>query len=155
MSAPALAAPTTGRPSSIAAQRDIPAERERVFEFVADLNNHWLLADRFIKMVRLDRGGNGGRVRLRGPLGLYRTATTRVDRLEPGELVLGSATIGPVTSGTVCWTLEDSGAGTLVTLDVRAERLGRLDALLLSIGGRRWLRRLFARILVRLEQRLA
>jgi hypothetical protein len=129
--------------------------RELVFEFLADLNNHWLLADRFIRMVRLDASGTGGRVRLRGPLGLRRTATTRVDELEEPDFVRGSAGIGGTTRGTVCWALEDTGSGTLVTLDVQPERLGATDALLLRLGGRRWLRGVFARILVRLEERLA
>lgn len=128
--------------------------RERVFEFLADLNNHWLLADRFIEMVRLDDSGTGGRVRLRGPLGLRRTATTQVDELEEPDFVRGSAGIGDTTHGTVCWTLDETAGGTLVTLDVRAERLSRMDALLLRMGGRRWLRGVFGRILVRLEERL-
>lgn len=154
MSATAVADRSAGRQGAIGAQRQIAVPRERIFEFLADLNNHWLLADRFIKMVRLDASGAGGRVRLQGPLGLHRTATTRVDELEEPEFVRGSAGIGGTTHGTVCWTLEEAGSGTLVTLDVRADRLSRTDSLLLRIGGRRWLRGVFARILVRLEERL-
>ena len=155
MSATAVAGRSAGREGTIGAQREIAVPRERVFEFLADLNNHWLLADRFIEMVRLHESGTGGRVRLRGPLGLRRTATTRVDELGEPDFVRGSASIGEVTHGTVCWTLEETDTGTLVTLDVEAERLSRMDALLLRLGGRRWLRGIFARILVRLEERLA
>ena len=154
MSATAVAHRAARGKETIGAQREIAVPRERVFEFLADLNNHWLLADRFIEMVRLDASGTGGRVRLRGPLGLRRTATTRVDELEEPEFVRGSAGIGETTCGTVCWTLGETAAGTLVTLDVQADRLARADALLLRLGGRRWLRGVFARILVRLEERL-
>lgn len=153
MSASAVAA-RAGTFGVIVARREIAAPRERVFEFLADLNNHWLLADRFIEMVRLDDSGSGGRVRLCGPFGLRRTATTQVDELEYGDHVRGSASIGPVTRGSVCWTLEDAGSGTLITLEVQAERLSRLDAVLVRLGGRRWLGQVFARILERLEERL-
>jgi len=155
VSASAVAARAAGRDGSIAAQREIAVPRQRVFDFLSDLNNHWLLADRFIEMVQLDTSGSGGRVRLRGPLGLRRIATTQVDELDEPEVVRGSATIGDTTHGRVCWTLEETSDGTLVTLDVEADRLAQLDSLLLRMGGRRWLRGVFGRILVRLEERLA
>ena len=59
----------------------IPAAPEDVFAFLSDLQNHWRLADRFVEVVALessDGGGDGGTVRVRGPLGVRRTATTRV-----------------------------------------------------------------------------
>jgi uncharacterized protein YndB with AHSA1/START domain len=140
--------------SAIAAKRVIGVPRDRVFEFLADLDNHWLLADRFIEVVELN-GGSGGRVRLQGPLGLRRTAATRVDEMSRPAYVRGSASIGRGTSGHVRWTLDDHRDGTLVELEVSPDRMGPLDSLLLRAGGRRWLAGVFDRILVRLEERLA
>ena len=59
----------------------IPAAPEEVFAFLSDLGNHWRLADRFVEVVTLESSevghADGGTVRVRGPLGLRRTATTR------------------------------------------------------------------------------
>lgn len=61
----------------------VPAPRAPIFEFLADLENHWQLAGPFIEVVGLERPSGqsdapavGGRVRMRGPLGLWRTAHT-------------------------------------------------------------------------------
>jgi hypothetical protein len=51
---------------------------ERVFAFVADVHNHWRLSRRFAELDSLDSDARGGRVRIRGPLGLSRVARTRV-----------------------------------------------------------------------------
>ena len=58
------------------ASQQIPAERERVFEFLSDLENHWLLADGAISVVSV-APGDGGRVRMRGPLGVHRAVGRR------------------------------------------------------------------------------
>lgn len=70
-----------------------------VFGFLADLENHWLLTDRFVEVLTLDRspdGGpaHGGRVRIRGPLGLARTAETRVAEADPPHSIAGTAAVG-------------------------------------------------------------
>ena len=68
--------------ADLRAVRVLAASPHRVFEFLADLRNHWLLQDRFVELAGLDTdegdGPNGGRVRMRGPLGISREARTRV-----------------------------------------------------------------------------
>jgi polyketide cyclase/dehydrase/lipid transport protein len=118
-----------------------------------DLDNHWLLADRFIEVVHLDGAGEGGKVRLRGPLGLGRTVTTRVVTAEPASSIVGTAGLSGGTQATVRWTLTPAEGGTLVELAAFVERAGTLDRLLLAAGARRWLRRRFSSILARLAQR--
>ena len=140
-----------GRPV-IEAARLVESPPAKVFEFLADLENHWQLADRAIEV--LDAGQAGGRVRIRGPLGVGRTAVTTVDEVNDSEL-RGSAAIGRRTRGHVRWSLAERDGDTLVRLEVYADSLGPMDALLLRLGGRRWLRVVFGRILARLEERLA
>src|SRR5256885_13192194 len=74
----------------------ISAERERVFEFLSDLENHWQLADGAISVVSLELG-NGGRVRMYGPLGVSRTAETRLDGMDPPRTITGFAQVGART----------------------------------------------------------
>jgi hypothetical protein len=124
-----------------------------VFAFLHDLDNHWLLANRFIEVVHLDGAGDGGTVRLRGPLGLGRTVTTRVVTAEPASSIVGTADLSGGTQATVRWTLTPAEGGTLVELAAFVEREGTLDRLLLAAGARRWLRRRFSSILARLAQR--
>jgi hypothetical protein len=124
-----------------------------VFAFLHDLDNHWLLADRFIEVVHLDGGGEGGKVRLRGPLGLGRTVTTRVVTAEPVSSIVGTADLSGGTQATVRWTLTPIEGGTQVELAAYVERAGALDRLLLAMGARRWLRRRFSSILVTLARR--
>jgi hypothetical protein len=60
----------------------VPAAPPAVFDFLSDLRNHWVVAGRWIQVVALDGDGDGGRVRIRGPLGLRRTAVTSVDQVQ-------------------------------------------------------------------------
>jgi hypothetical protein len=136
----------------IAATVVVPARREEVFAFLARLENHWLVADRWISVVRLD--GDGGRVRIRGPLGLRRTARTRVLRAAPPQALEGSATLGS-TVARVRWELRDRGEDTLVRLEAAVESTGAVDRLLLAAGGRRWLRRRFGATVRALARRFA
>lgn len=133
--------------------RIIPVERERLFEFLSDLDNHWLLADGAISVVHVEPG-DGGRVRMRGPLGVRRTAVTSLERLDPPRAIAGTAEVGSRTRARVTWELEpDHGGGTSVTLAARVERAAPLDRLLLAAGGRAWLEARFDRILATLEER--
>jgi hypothetical protein len=126
-----------------------------VFAFLADLNNHWLLEQRFVALDEL-RGNDGGRVRIRGPLGLSRVAETRVLAARPptadapGELN-GRAAVGR-TVGRVRWTIERAGAGSDVTLAAWLERASFPDRIVLALGGSRWLQRIFENALARLEE---
>jgi hypothetical protein len=127
----------------------VPVGRETVFAFLAELGNHWRLADRWIEVVSLD-GDSGGVVRMRGPLGLRRTARTRVLAARPPESLEGEAVLG-ATRARVCWRLEPDGAGTRVTLSAEVLESGRLDRVLLAAGGRLWMRRRLGATLRRLS----
>jgi uncharacterized protein YndB with AHSA1/START domain len=139
----------------IAASGIVPAPPTTVFAFLAELENHWLVADRWIHVVRLDGDGDGGRVRIDGPLGLRRTAHTRVLRADPPRALEGRATLGG-TVARVRWELrEQHGGATFVRLEAELERATPLDRLLLAAGGRAWLQRRFGATVVALARRFA
>jgi uncharacterized protein YndB with AHSA1/START domain len=138
--------------------RDIRVERlvrsdpEELFGFLSDLENHWLLADRFIDVLELDgHPARGGRVRMRGPLGARRTVVTRVLEVLPDTRISGTAQIGARTLAHVSWTLVGVDGGTRVELVARLERASLLDRVLLAAGGESWMRRRLERILAGLE----
>jgi hypothetical protein len=141
--------PGTGH--DIVVARQVPGSADEIFDFLSDLGNHWLLADRFIEVLRLDRepGGevHGGKVRMRGPLGIRRTAVTRVIDQERATMMSGTAELAGGTRARVTWSFGSNGDVTLVRLSTDVERAGALDRLLLALGGRAWLRRRFAAIL--------
>jgi hypothetical protein len=146
--------------SRIAAERVVAAPPGDLFAFLVDLENHWLLADRFVEVGTLERPGRGapaqgGTVRMRGPLGLGRTARTRVVRAEAPSFIEGTASVGRKTEARVRWTLRPAGAGTRVLLEANVVRAGGLESVLLRAGGRRWLERRFASILETLGRRVA
>jgi uncharacterized protein YndB with AHSA1/START domain len=141
------------------AQRTLTAPLQDLFDFLCDLENHWLLADRFVEVLELDRDGNGaahgGRVEIRGPLGMRRTVVTRVVEIVPPGLIAGTATLAPDgTCALVCWTLRPDGDGTSVRLEANVQRASLRDRLLLATGGRAWLRRRFAKILETLDAKV-
>ncbi len=137
----------------IVARRVVDARIEPAFALLADLRAHWTLADRWTEVVALD--GDGGTIRLRGPLGLRRTVRVRVERLvEPVE-VDGEARLGRMTRARVRWELAPDGAhGTSVTLLATVLEASFGDRILLALGGRRWLLWRFAVTLRRLEDTL-
>jgi hypothetical protein len=125
-----------------------------VFDFLSDLDNHWQLADGAISVVAVEPG-NGGRVRMRGPLGVHRTAVTTVDSVDPSRGMAGHARVGARTRARVTWELEQDGDpdATTVTLSAFVEEAAPLDRLLLAAGGRAWLESRFERILSTLAER--
>jgi hypothetical protein len=144
----------------IAAERVVAASPPVVFAFLADLESHWLLTDRFVEVLTLERppgGGpaHGGTVRIRGPLWLGRTARTGVVERDPPRSIAGSAVVGTGTEALVRWTLDPVGERTLVRLEATIERVAGLERLLLAAGGRGWLERRFTSILETLERRVA
>jgi uncharacterized protein YndB with AHSA1/START domain len=144
----------------IAAEGVVPAPPEKVFAFLSDLENHWQLADRFVEVVALDRDSQngparGGRVRMHGPLGLKRTATTLVVHAQPNETMRGTAELGQGTQAQIEWRFTPDGGGTRVRLAAAVERANLLDRVLLQTGGSTWLRRRFAKILGALASRLS
>jgi len=145
------------RPQSraeIAAEGLVPAPPEEVFEFLADLANHWKVADRFVEVVELE-GSSGGWVRVRGPLGLRRSARTTVTVADPPRFMAGTAELGGATRARVTWSLAPAGEGTRVRLEARLDRAGALDRLLLRAGGSAWLTRRFRGTLENLAARFA
>ncbi|MGI9020255.1 MAG: SRPBCC family protein [Solirubrobacterales bacterium] len=133
----------------IEATVSVPVAREELFERLARLENHWALADRWVEVMSLNGGGDGGVVRLNGPLGLSRTARTTVDRLEPPNLIEGTAAIGDGTRGRVRWTFEPEGNATRVTLRAELVEASSLDRAVWDLGGRGWLE---SRLRVTLER---
>jgi carbon monoxide dehydrogenase subunit G len=135
------------------ASQQVRAEREQVFEFLSDLENHWELADGAISVVAVEPG-DGGRVRMRGPLGVHRTAVTSLDEIRAPDVIGGTAHVGPRTRAHVTWRLDpDGGRSTVVTLSATVEQASPLDRLLLAGGGRAWLESRFERILATLAER--
>src|SRR5207247_4538766 len=101
---------------------------------------------------RVDGGGpdRGGRVRLHGPLGLRRTARTRLLELDPQARVAGTAEVGRRMRARVAWGLVPDEGGTLVSLSAEVDRLGALDRLLWAAVGRQVMERGFPAVLDRL-----
>jgi hypothetical protein len=142
----------------ITADAVIPATPEEAFAFLSRLENHWRLADRWIRVVHLDGspdGGDGGAVRIHGPLGLSRTARTTVLRADPPNEICGSAEVGPRTRARVTWTLAPEDGATRVHLEAEVEQAGALDRVLLSLGGEAWLRGRFRSVIARLGEVVA
>ena len=133
---------------TIAAEAVVAATPEAVFRFLSDLENHWRLAGRWIEVVEI--GERGGRVRMKGPLGIRRTATTRVDGAQPQHRMSGTAELSGGTLAHVRWELNEDAGGTRVRLAADVEHATAADRLLLAAGGAAWMRRRFRRILERL-----
>jgi uncharacterized protein YndB with AHSA1/START domain len=143
------------RPPDILASRTVPATAEAIFAFLSDLENHWLIADRFVEVVSLEgpQGArHGGRVRIRGPLGIRRTAETRVTATEPTHRLWGRADLGRGTSAEVSWRFTPTRQETEVELAASVESAGPLDRAMLALGGRRWLELRFRAALDRLAE---
>ena len=86
--------------ADIEAAATVPARASDVFAFLADLANHCLVADRLIEVVMLEGppgARTGGIVRLRGPIGVRRTARLRVLTAEAPRYLNGAAEIGERT----------------------------------------------------------
>jgi Polyketide cyclase / dehydrase and lipid transport len=150
------------RAAAIQATTIVPAPQEEVFAYLSDLGNHWELADRFVDVLSLDRPAGdpaapatGGRVRVRGPLGITRTAATRVVAADDPNGMIGVARIGGRTAAVISWSLIDRGADTIASLRADVSALGHLDRLLLAAGGRAWLERRFASTVARLAELLS
>ena len=137
---------------AIEATARVPRSPEALFRHLADLENHWDLADRWVEVVSVNGSADGGVVRLHGPLGLNRTATTTVERVERLRLIEGSARIGRATVGRVRWTLDPDGSGTVVSLSAELVRASGLDRMIWTLGGRAWLRSRLGLTLERLAQ---
>ena len=144
----------------LTAARTIPHTPDDVFTFLADLRNHWRLEDAFVELGALEgdgpHGPTSGRIRIRGPLGLSRTAKTLVlTALPPVHdtpgMLEGRGEVGRRSVGRVRWEIAAGESGSQVTFIAVVERASVLDHVLLRLGGRRWLERRLADALARLE----
>ena len=145
---------------TISAFAEIPTAPEDVFRVLGRLEHHWELTDGSIEVLVLDRGPNGGRavggrLRLRGPLGIRRTVRARILSVEAPHRLDGRAEVGRSTAVRIRWAVLRRGEGSIVALSAIVLRAGMLDRALLALGGRRWLRRRFRRALGRLACRFA
>lgn len=140
----------------INASARVNAQREAVFAFLADPDNHWRLARGRIDVLALDTEGDGhmqGTVVLRGPGGVRRRARTTVLEASAPTVLSGVAAVGATTRAKVTWYLEALAEdSTCVTLSAQTLTIGHLDRLLLAAGGRLWMRRLFAGVLAALAE---
>jgi hypothetical protein len=134
--------------NAICADAIVARQPEEVFAWLSDLHNHWRLEDRFIEVAGIEP--EGGRVRMRGPLGLSREARTRVIEAQPHTTLRGIAEVGRRTRGAVRWDIEPHPEGSRVTFSAVVERASLADRVLLALGGRRWLAGLFHNAVLRL-----
>ena len=138
--------------ATIASSLELPCRPEQVFDFLSDLHNHWQLEDAFIAVNGVRDGG--GHILIRGPFGISREARTEVVSAAAPAHLRGRASIGRRTVGLVAWDIEPAGTGSLVRLSADVERASLADRALLALGGRRWLKRRFERVLETLGHRL-
>src|SRR5215213_4304047 len=134
-------------PAPIIASRAIPVSPAEVFDYLEDLANHVSLAPRSAHVLSFGPGPSGlghAVVRLSGPLGLRRTAVTEIIRADDPGLIVGRARIGRLTQACVIWRIAGAPEGSFVSLSAAIEAAGPLDALVLRLGGRRWIARRFA-----------
>jgi hypothetical protein len=134
----------------------VSAPAPAVFAFMSDLRNHWQLTDRWLAMSGLTGppgGPTGGWVELCGPLGVRRRLRTTVMHVDPPHYITGLAEVSAHTHARVTWSFEATGtAATRVHLSATIARCGRVDRLLLWLGGQRWLEHRFAATIDRLAQ---
>jgi hypothetical protein len=143
----------------ISAHRALPVAPEQAFAFLSRPHNHRRLATARLRLRELDVTGEGelrgALMVLRGPLWLRRRARTRVVSMRPPGHLAGTARVGSGTEVQVRWELDGAGAGAAVArLTATVTRLAPPERLLLAIGGRTWVRRLFAATLERLADEL-
>jgi Polyketide cyclase / dehydrase and lipid transport len=147
------------RAREIRASRQVEASQDELFDFLANLDNHWRLADGFVDVLALERDADGhaagARVRMRGPLGVRREAATQVLAADPPHQMLGVAEVGRRTRAFVRWKLRGAEGGTRVRLEATVDRVGWLDRILLVLGGRRWREGRFSAVLGRLVETFA
>jgi Polyketide cyclase / dehydrase and lipid transport len=137
----------------VEATRVVRATPEAVFRFLSSLENHWSLAGRWVEVVAVE--DSTGRVRIHGPLGLRRTANTKVVDSEPDHVMHGIAELSGGTRARISWELSEDSGGTAVRLVAETERTAPGDRLLLTLGGRVWLEHRFESILTRLDEQFA
>ena len=125
----------------LGAERLVRQPPPEVYAFLAELRNHWRLDDRLLRLAHLDPDGDGGRIVIRGPLGVRRTARIRLTDLAPPGSVTGEAAVGRRTRARVRWTIAPHARGSRVGVEAMVLNAAPLDRLLLAGGGAAWMRR--------------
>jgi hypothetical protein len=128
---------------------------ERVYRFLARLDNHWRLNDEYLRVESLRPDRSGATISIRGPGGLRRTASTQVTTAVPPREFGGTVTTSTRTRAGARWTIEPDVDGTRVALQAAILPRGMVDRLLLALGGRWWLERRCERVVGRLDDALA
>jgi hypothetical protein len=136
----------------VRAARSISAPGERIFGFLESLEHHFELIGR--RAERLAAASTGAWVRLRGPFGVRRTVRTSLTYTQSPEAIVGRVEAGRRSRGTVRWSIQRSDVGSWVQVVAHADALGPLDAVLLRLGGRRWLARSLELALEGLEEQM-
>jgi hypothetical protein len=134
--------------ATVAAATPVRAPAHVVYRFLERLPNHALITGSGLRLESVASGGRCARITLRGPLGIRRTARTRVTYAVPPHGFGGTAAVGRRTVAYVHWAIDHAEYGSLVTLSATILRAGTVDRLLLALGGRWWLARSFDRAVV-------
>jgi hypothetical protein len=138
----------------IQADKEMSAPAHTLHAFLAALDNHWLLTDRFVSIVSLHgpvQSRTGGEITIRGPWGLHRHARTWLEADDHPERLSGTALVGRRTVAQVTWALTPIPGGTAVELAASILEASVLDRVLLLVASP-WLRRRFLAAIVRLEE---
>jgi len=130
-----------------------------VFAFLDDVRNRWQLASSEIRVLELAQAPgvpDRDELVIGGPLGIRRRVRNTVLESSEATSLRGIARVGRHTVVDVRWELyphESDGIRVVLSADVRSR--GFTDGLLLALGGRIWMRRLFAATVERLCGRLS
>ena len=121
----------------------IAASCEDAFVLLSDLDRHRLLTDAGIAILSLEGppgARRGGTVELRGPAGLRRRARTEVQGAQHPRRLWGVATSDTGSVASLEWLLSPAGDGATVEARLHVTPRHWRDRLLLSLGGRWWLK---------------
>jgi uncharacterized protein YndB with AHSA1/START domain len=140
---------------TLCAERVVDHPPERVYRFLARLDNHWRLNDEYLRVESLRPDRSGATISIRAPGGLRRTASTEVTTAVPPREFGGIVTTSTRTRAGAWWTIEPSEEGARVALQAEIAPRGLVDRVLLAIGGRWWLERRCERVVGRLDAALA
>jgi len=136
----------------VRAARSISAPAEPIFVFLERLEHQFELIGG--RAECLAAAGAGVRVRHRGPLGIRRTVRASLTYARSPESIVGRAEAGRGSRVTVRWSIQRSDVGSWVQVIAHADALGPVDAMLVRLGGRRWLARSLELALEGLEERM-